>query len=170
MIMKICKGLSEFEQASYDWMAKNGVLLLRLSMGLIFVWFGFQKFFPGVSSAESIATRTIEVVSFGLVSEPIAMPILAAWEVLIGLGFLTGFFIRITSLLLFLQMIGTFAPLFIFPAETFTRVPLVPTIEGQYIIKNLVLIAAGMVILAYYQGRVLRLEKKNQEGKKSCCE
>jgi len=100
--MKFCNDFTVFEQASYDWMAKNGVLFMRLSMGLIFFWFGFQKFFPGVSSAANIATQTIEVVSFGLVAYPIAMPLLATWEVLIGLGFLTGYFIRITSLLLFL--------------------------------------------------------------------
>jgi len=154
--MKFCKTFTEFEQASYDWMAKNGILFMRLSMGLIFFWFGFQKFFKGVSSAETLATRTIEVVSFGLVTDTIAMPLLATWEVLIGLGFLTGYFIRITSLLLFLQMIGTFVPLFAFPKETFFITPIVPTLAGQYIIKNLVVIGAGMVILAYYQGRVLR--------------
>ncbi|HSV87438.1 MAG TPA: DoxX family membrane protein [Bacteroidales bacterium] len=154
--MKNCPTLSKFEQASYDWMAKYGILLLRLSMGVIFFWFGFQKFFPGISSAESIATRTIEVVTFNLINEPFSMPLLATWEVLIGLGFLTGRFIRVTSLLLFLQMIGTFAPLFVFPKETFFIVPIVPTLAGQYIIKNLVFIAVGMIILTYYQGRVIR--------------
>jgi hypothetical protein len=43
-------------------------------------------------------------------------------------------------------MLGTMTPLILFPAETFVIFPLVPTLEGQYIIKNLVLISAGLVI------------------------
>lgn len=154
--MNFLKHLIQAESNTYDWMARHGVLLLRLSIGLIFFWFGFQKYFPGISSAEDIATRTIEVVSFGLVSHPVSMPLLATWEVLIGLGFITGKFLRATIVLLYLQMAGTFIPLLIFPAETFYLAPLVPTIEGQYIIKNIVFIAAAMVIGAYYNGRTLK--------------
>jgi uncharacterized membrane protein YphA (DoxX/SURF4 family) len=156
--MSFFKNIESFESKIYDWMALNGVLLLRLSIGIIFFWFGFQKFFPGISSAEDIATRTIEVVTFGLVIHPVSMPLLATWEVLIGLGFLTGKYLRATIILLYAQMAGTFMPLFIFPAETFYLAPLVPTIEGQYIIKNIVFITGAMVIGAYYQGRVIKKE------------
>jgi uncharacterized membrane protein YkgB len=154
--MRILKNIASVESSIYDWMARNGVLLLRLSIGIIFFWFGFQKFFPGISSAEDIATRTIEVVTFGIVSHPVSMPLLAAWEVLIGLGFLTGKYLRATIVLLYLQMAGTITPLFIFPEETFFMVPFVPTIEGQYIIKNIVFITGAMIIGAYYQGRVIQ--------------
>ena len=68
-----------------QWMARNGILFLRLSVGIIFLWYGFLKFFPDVSSAESIATRTIEMLSFGIISGKSAMIILATWETLIGL-------------------------------------------------------------------------------------
>lgn len=153
--MNFFKKIESFESTAYDWMARNGVLLLRLSIGIIFFWFGFQKFFPGISSAEDIATHTIEVVTFGIVSHPVSMPLLAVWEVLIGLGFLSGKFLRATIVLLYLQMAGTITPLFIFPEETFYLVPWVPTIEGQYIIKNIVFITGAMVIGAYYQGRVI---------------
>ena len=74
---------------------------------------------------------------------------LAAWECAIGLGLLTTRFLRATLLLLAVQMVGTAMPLILFPAETFTRFPLTPTLEGQYIIKNVVLIGAGMVIGGY---------------------
>jgi uncharacterized membrane protein YkgB len=53
---------------------------------------------------------------------------------------------RITLFLLFLQMIGTMSPVFLFPAEVFTKIPYAPTLEGQYIIKNLVIISAGIVL------------------------
>jgi hypothetical protein len=55
-------------------------------------------------------------------------------------------------LLLFLQMLGTMTPLFLFPGEVFTRIPWAPTLEGQYIIKNLVLISAGLVLGATVRG------------------
>lgn len=141
-----------------NWMSVNGIYLLRISMGVVFFWFGFQKFFPGVSSAEDIATRTIDFISFGLVKSQYSMPILAAWESLIGLGFITGKYLKTTVVLLYLQMIGTLFPLFVFPEETFYMVPLVPTIEGQYIIKNIVLITGSMVVLAWDQGRVINKE------------
>ena len=135
-----------------QWMARNGILFLRLSVGIIFLWYGFLKFFPDVSSAESIATRTIEMLSFGMISGKSAMIILATWETLIGLGLISGYFLRETLLLLFMQMAGTLTPLFLFPAETFTIFPWVPTLEGQYIFKNLVIIAAGIVIGATVRG------------------
>lgn len=154
------------EDKIIDWMAVNGIYLLRISIGIIFFWFGFQKFFPGISSAEDIATRTINVLSFGIVQAPYSMPILATWETLIGLGFLTGKFLRTTVVLLYLQMAGTIFPLFVFPDETFYMVPFVPTIEGQYILKNIILITAAMVILAWDQGRIISKKKSKEELKK----
>ena len=134
------------------WMAKHGVRLLRIALGIVFVWFGVLKFFPGLSPAEVLAARTIETMTFGLVKPALSLPILATWETLIGLGLLTGSYMRVTLLLLFTQMLGTITPLFFFPAETFVRIPYAPTLEGQYIIKNLVLVAAGLVIGATVRG------------------
>jgi uncharacterized membrane protein YkgB len=134
------------------WMARYGVLLLRLSLGMVFLWFGALKFFPGLSPAQELAGRTIEQLSFGLISPASANLLLAIWECLIGLGLISGRFMRATLLLLFLQMLGTITPLFLYPAEVFTRVPYAPTLEGQYIIKNLVLISAGIVIGATVRG------------------
>ncbi|MEO5941457.1 MAG: hypothetical protein ABIZ72_10600, partial [Candidatus Limnocylindrales bacterium] len=82
----------------------------------------------------------------------VSLPALAAWESLIGLGLLTGRFLRATLFLLAVQMIGTLTPLILFPAETFTRFPIAPTLEGQYIIKNVVLIGAAMVVGATVRG------------------
>jgi uncharacterized membrane protein YphA (DoxX/SURF4 family) len=134
------------------WMADKGILFLRLSVGIVFLWFGVLKFFPGVSSADDLASRTILVLSFDLIGPEISMPGLALWETLIGVGLITGLSLRETLLLLFIQMMGTIMPLFIFPLETFARYPYVPTLEGQYIIKNLVIISAGIVIGATVRG------------------
>ena len=135
-----------------NWMARYGIVLLRVSLGVVFFWFGALKFFPGLSPAQDLATRTIGVLTFGRVPASISLPVLAAWECMIGLGLITGVFMRGTLLLLFLQMLGTITPLFFFPAEAFTRFPYAPTLEGQYIIKNLVLISAGLVIGATVRG------------------
>ena len=140
------------DTAITDWMARWGVLLLRLSLGVVFFWFGFLKFFPGLSPAEDLATSTIELLTFGLIGPEISIYILAIWECLIGLGLITGKFMRVTLLLLFMQMIGTLAPIFLFPDAVFTRIPYAPTLEGQYIIKNAVLISAGIVIGATVRG------------------
>ena len=149
------------------WMARNGILLLRISIGIVFIWFGILKFFPGVSPAEGLATRTIQLLSFGLIEPQVSIVILAVWETVIGAGLLTGLFLREILLLLFLQMLGTLTPVFLFPAEVFRSVPLVPTLEGQYIIKNLVLISAGIVIGATVRGGYLIAEPAHQEPVKN---
>ncbi len=145
------------------WMANNAIKYLRISLGIIFFWFGFLKFFHGVSSAEVIATKTIFVLTFGLIQPSVSIIILAAWETMIGLGLLFNRFLRETLFLLFLQMVGTITPLFFFPAETFKMFPFVPTLEGQYIIKNLILISAGLAIGATVRGgKIISEPQKNK--------
>jgi uncharacterized membrane protein YphA (DoxX/SURF4 family) len=133
-------------------MARNGVPLVRIAMGVVYTWFGALKFIPGWSPAGELATRTIEQLTLGLLGPSLALPLLATWEVLIGLGLLTGRFLRITLLLLFVQIPGTMLPLLFYPGETFTRVPFSPTLEGQYIIKNLIIIGAAIVVGATVRG------------------
>jgi uncharacterized membrane protein YphA (DoxX/SURF4 family) len=134
------------------WMARYSVIILRVGLGIVFLWFGVLKFFPDLSPAEELATKTIQTLTFGIVQPQLALPMLATLETLIGLGLIAGKFMRITLLLLLFQMIGTVTPLFLFPAETFTQFPYAPTLEGQYIIKNIVLVAAGLVIGATVRG------------------
>lgn len=148
-----------FDRGVTAWMARWGLLLLRISVGIIFFWFGVLKFFPGFSPAETLATSTIEVMTGGLVAPRVALVILAAWETLIGLGLIFGKALRATLFLLFLQMPGTISPMFLFPELTFQQFPFVLTIEGQYIVKNLVLISAGIVIGATVRGGGLVTEE-----------
>ena len=138
-----------------DLMARYGVRLLRISVGIVFFWFGVLKFFSGLSPAQDLAIRTIDVMTFGLIPSNVSIFILATWECLIGLGLIFGVFMRATLLLLFSQMLGTITPLFFFPKEAFTVIPYAPTLEGQYIIKNIVLISAGLVIGATVRGGAL---------------
>jgi uncharacterized membrane protein YphA (DoxX/SURF4 family) len=134
------------------WMARNGIRLLRISLGVVFLWFGFLKFFPGLSPAQTLAGNTISTLSFGLLTPELAVAILAVWECLVGVGLITGYLLRATLFLFWLQMLGTVTPLFLFPEQCFTVVPIAPTLEGQYIIKNLILVTAGLVIGATVRG------------------
>ncbi len=143
-----------------NWMARYGIVLLRISLGIVFLWFGALKFFPGLSPAQDLAARTIQVLTFGQIPPDVSIPILATWECLIGLGLILGVWMRATLLLLFVQMLGTITPIFFFPGEVFSRIPYAPTLEGQYIIKNLVLISAGLVIGATVRGGAVVADPK----------
>lgn len=133
-------------------MAAYAIPFLRISLGVVFLWFGVLKFFAGASPAEALAGKTIATLTFGMMQPEVSLPILAVWESLIGLGLLSGKFVRTTLLLLFLQMPGTMLPLFFFPHECFTQIPYAPTLEGQYIIKNLVLVAGAIAVGAMARG------------------
>lgn len=146
------------DAAVAGWMARHAITLLRVGLGVVFLWFGLIKFVPGWSPAEGLAAATISRLTGGAVPAAVSLPVLAAWEALIGVGLLTGRFLRLTLLLLFLQMPGTVMPLFLFPAETFTRVPFAPTLEGQYIIKNVVLVAAALAVGATVRGGRIQAE------------
>ena len=140
------------------WMARYGIKLLRISIGIIFIWFGGLKFFPGMSPAEELALSTIDMLTLGLIPSYTAQFSLALFEVTIGVLLLSGKFIRLTILLLFVQMAGTMSPLVLFPDLVFSQVPFVLTIEGQYIIKNVVVISAAIVIGATARGGKLLSE------------
>jgi uncharacterized membrane protein YkgB len=139
-------------------LADHGLTMLRIALGVVFLWFGALKLVPGMSPAAALAGRTIEVLTLGAVSPALALPILAIWESAIGIGLLVRRLMRLTLLLLFLQMLGTATPLVLFPDETWIRFLIAPTLEGQYIIKNLVLVAAALVLGATVRGGQLSPE------------
>ena len=134
------------------WMARHGITLLRVGLGLVFFWFGAIKLVPGLSPAHDLAARTIGMLTFGLLPPSVSVPALAIWECAIGLGMISGRFMRVTIFLLLVQMLGTLTPLALFPRETWKVFPIAPTLEGQYIIKNIVLVSAALVIGATVRG------------------
>lgn len=152
----IDKFFSKIDKKLTDWMANYGLLILRISLGIVFLWFGLLKFFKGLSPAEDLVRNTVYFVD-----PDFFLPVLAAWESLIGIGLITGKFLRVTILLLFLQMPGTALPLLILPEKVWTVFPYGLTLEGQYIVKNLVLIGAGLVIGATVRGARILSDTKN---------
>lgn len=126
-------------------MRRWGVPALRVSLAIIFVWFGILK--PlGLSPAGPLVKATVAWMP--LFDPDTWLAIIGWWEVAIGLTFLTRKTSRIAIGLLAMQMVGTFLPLAILPDVTFQpgHFPYAPTIEGQYIIKNLLIISAAMVL------------------------
>lgn len=123
------------------WMADYGLTIMRLGLGIVFFWFGALKLVPGLSPAEELVRSTIYFVD-----PDIFQPVLAVWEMVIGLGLITGRYLRATLLLLFAQMVGTALPLVVLPEVVWTIFPFGLTLEGQYIIKNLVLIGSAIVL------------------------
>jgi uncharacterized membrane protein YkgB len=128
-------------------MARHSIALLRVSIGLVFVWFGALKLFPGLSPAEDLIRASMAFLPLDLF-----YPLLAVWEVVIGLGFISGRFMRLTLLLLALQMVGALSPIVLTPDRIFAQFPFVLTLEGQYIVKNLVLISGALVVGATVRG------------------
>lgn len=143
---RIERRLDSLDTAIAGWMDRWGLRLLRYAIGVVFVWFGALK--PlGLSPAAELVANTVYVVP-----PELFVPILGVWEVLIGLCLLYRPLIRLGILLLFLQMPGTFLPLVLLPETTFVRFPYALTLEGQYIIKNLVMIGAALAVGATVRG------------------
>lgn len=136
-------------------MQRYGTLALRVSLAVIFVWFGILKPF-GVSPAEPLVKQTVDWMP--LLSPDAWVKVIGWWEVLIGVTFLSRKTVRIAIALLAMQMVGTFLPLVILPEVTFQegQIPYAPTMEGQYIIKNLLIISAALVV-----GGTVRQQKRS---------
>lgn len=125
----------------------NSTRLLRWAIGINYFWFGALKFFEGLSPAENLAKDTIRILTFGLIPDATNLLLLTIWEVVIGILFLSGFFVRFGAIAAVIHMVFTFMPLFFFPEVSFSHAPYGFTIVGQYIVKNLVFLAALIVIL-----------------------
>ena len=105
-----------------------------------------------MSPARSLAARTFDLLSFGVMPPGVSVSTLALLECVIGVGLITNLFMRATLLLLFVQMMVTAAAIFLFPDEVFTVSPYAPTLEGQYLIKNTVLAGTALVVGAIARG------------------
>jgi uncharacterized membrane protein YkgB len=137
---KVINRVKEFDLWFIGYLEKLSLPILRYSLAIIFIWFGALKPF-GQSPAVELVTKTIYWFD-----PQIFIPILGIWEMAIGICLLFQPLLRVGLFLLALQMPGTFLPLVLLPEVCFTTFPFDLTLEGQYIIKNLVLIGAGLVV------------------------
>ena len=125
----------------------SGVSFVSTALGVVYLWFGVLKFFPGLSPAEQLAGATVEELTMGWVEPATGLVLLAVWEVGIGLLLLTGSFKRWVLGAALVHICCTFTPLVFFPEMCFTKFPFGLTLVGQYILKNLVFLGVMVVLL-----------------------
>lgn len=139
-------------------LSRYGIFFLRISLGLTFVWFGALKVFD-VSPVAQLVADTVYWVP-----PQLFVPFLGMWEILVGVGLLAGRFLRVTLLFFLMQMAGTFLVLLVKPEVAFQGYnPLLLTTEGEFVIKNLVLISGGLVVGSTIRSRRERRERKDEE-------
>jgi uncharacterized membrane protein YphA (DoxX/SURF4 family) len=137
------------------WLTQNALNLLRISIGVIYIWFGALKFFNNLSPADQLAKDTMSLITFGLIPNYISIILLAVWETALGLLLIIGSWKRTVFYFLLLHMVCTFIPLFFFGDVSFTSAPYAFTLVGQYIMKNLIIICAALVLNAHAHGKIL---------------
>ena len=137
---------TDIEEIVCAFMAKHAVTILRYAMATVFIWFGALKLLPGLSPAEAIAGRTLSAITFGLLQPKFSLPLLAVFEMTIGFGFAFARNLKPIIIMLMLHMAGTLTPFLFFPHETMSSFG-IPTMTGQYILKNVVFIAVGFVMI-----------------------
>jgi uncharacterized membrane protein YkgB len=144
--------LIRFEGVVHGWLVRYAITALRISMGAVFLSFGVLKFFPDVSPAENLTVTTIDILTFGLVPGAVALVLTATLECLIGIALLIGRGLRLTVYLLAFQLLGILSPLLVLTGRLFSGPHHAPTLEGQYVLKDVILVAATMVIATRFRG------------------
>lgn len=130
----------KFDFSLIHFLRQYSTPFLRYSLGGIFIWLGLLK--PlGMSPAEELISQTVYVVP-----PEYFIPVLGVWEVIIGICLIYRPLLRVGIFFMIPQMIGTFLPMLILPSVVYTFFPFGLTLEGQYIVKNIVLITAALVI------------------------
>jgi len=150
--------IPEVENATHRWLVRHSVMLLRVAVGAVLLGFGLLKYFPGASPAEDLVMTTVDVLTFGLVSPRLGLVTVATLECAIGLLLLADRGMRVAIGLVALDLVGVLSPLVLTPDRLFTG--WTPTLEGQYVLKDVILVAAVLVIAAtsFRGGRITRDE------------
>ncbi len=130
----------------------HSIAVLRISLGLIFLLFGILKFFPDTSPAEPLTIRTTDALSFDLVPGHIAIVLIGILETVVGLLLIVGRWMKILVYLLVAQFVGILAPLLLFTGDLFDGKHHAPDLTGQYVLKDFILLAAGLVVVSTVPG------------------
>ena len=138
---RIRRPIDRIDEAVSGFMERYGVMVLRIAVAVVFIWFGVLKVIDR-SPVEELVKDTIFFLP-----EDTFFVVIGVWEIIIGVGLLVPVLLRLTLALFWLQMAGTFLSLIVLPDRAFQDGnPLLLDVTGEFIVKNLVLIAAGLVI------------------------
>jgi putative oxidoreductase len=148
--------LQMVESACERWLIAYSIAILRVSVGAVFLAFGVLKFFPGVSPAEGLVERTTDILTFGLVPGAVALVLVATLESVIGLLLISGRAMRGAIYLLSVQLVGILSPLVLLPGRMFHGPHGAPTLEGQYVLKDIIIVGAALVLASTLGGARLK--------------
>jgi len=138
--------LQRAEATIHDWLGRHAVKFLQISMGVIILGFGFLKYFPGLSPAQHMVLTVNHDLTFGLMPDRLTLMLFATFESVIGLSLITGIGLRVIIYPMAVWAVGILSPLVLMPAELFSGPNHTPTLEGQYVLKDIVLLASTFVI------------------------
>jgi putative oxidoreductase len=145
--------LERATQTAVAWLSRYSIGVLRVSLGIVFFAFGVLKFFPGASPAEALVERTVDALTLGVVDGRTAVVVTAVMECFIGITLITGRFVRVGLVVLAGALVGIMSPLVLFFSDMFPNGT--PTLEAQYVFKDIVLAGAGLVVAAVALGAKL---------------
>ncbi|MDQ4011235.1 MAG: doxx family protein [Actinomycetota bacterium] len=152
--------LAAGEATIHRWLMRYSIVALRISMGAVYLGFGIPKYFPGVSPAQDLALATTHLLSFGLVPalvpDSAAMVLIATLECTVGLLLITGRWLRLTISLLAVHLVGILSPIVLLAGRMFDGPHHMPTLEGQYVLKDVIVLTAAMVIATTMRRRSQR--------------
>lgn len=144
------------EAAIHRWLMRHSITALRISMGAVYVGFGILKYFPGLSPAQDLALANMHQLTFGLVPavvpNSVAIAAIATLECVIGLLLIAGRSLRLTISLLAVHLAGILSPIVLLAGRMFAGPLHMPTLEGQYVLKDVILVTAVMVIATTVRG------------------
>jgi putative oxidoreductase len=134
--------LRRLDRLLIEFNRRHSMQMLRVTLALVFLWFGALKIFDVSPAADLVAK------SLPFMPPRAAVLLMGLVELVVGVGLLTGWAIRVALMVFFAQMVGTLLTLVLQPAVSFEDGnPLRLSLTGEFIVKNLVLITAGLAIL-----------------------
>lgn len=143
--------LRRADQRALEWMGRNGVLCARISMGILYLWFGAIKLLPASTVAGArigdLMGASLRDATAGLVQPGFGLPALGVLECAIGIGLLAGRLPRLLLALILVQLLATATPLVVEPRQVWSDFPLVLTLPGKFLIRHLALYGSAVVIV-----------------------
>ncbi|MCA1689106.1 MAG: DoxX family protein [Actinobacteria bacterium] len=163
-VLRPAERLDRLDAAAHRWLVAHSIALLRISLGAVFLGFGALKLFPGVSPAQNLVEATTHILTFGLVPGPVALFGVAALECTIGLCLISGRALRGAIYLLGIQLVGILSPVVLLAPRLFMGPHNAPTLEGQYVLKDIILVGATLVVAATLRGGMLTSKETSAEA------
>ena len=121
-------------------------LLMRVALGVVFIWFGALK----VANVTPVAKLVADTLAWVPVSSAVLLPALGAFEIALGATIIVGWQLRLALAVLIAHLSGTFLVLVVLPQVAFERGnPLLLTTIGEFVVKNVVFIAAALLLTAW---------------------